>query len=119
MREYGLYINYEWCTGCHACEFACKQERELEPDQWGIRVVEVSYDKNGKKVIEYHPILTEYCNFCAERVQAGRKPACVHHCQAFCMGFDELEKLSQPMRQNGKGVVWGYPHKVEINRSQA
>lgn len=110
MREYGLYINYEWCTGCHACEFACKQERELEPDQWGIRVVEVSYDKNSKKVIEYHPILTEYCNFCAERVQAGRKPACVHHCQAFCMGFDELEKLSQPMRQNGKGVVWGYPH---------
>ncbi len=33
------------------------------------------------------------------------------------MGFGELEKLSQPMRQNEKGVVWGYPHKVERRRT--
>ena len=24
--EHGLLIDYEYCTGCHACEVACAQE---------------------------------------------------------------------------------------------
>ena len=38
--KYGLYIDYDWCSGCHACELACKQENDLKTDQWGIRVIE-------------------------------------------------------------------------------
>ena len=38
--EYGLYIDYEWCSGCHSCELACKQEHSLKTDEWGIRVME-------------------------------------------------------------------------------
>ncbi|RLF04803.1 MAG: oxidoreductase, partial [Thermoprotei archaeon] len=35
MPKYGLLIDYEYCTGCHTCEVACKQEHNLQPDQWG------------------------------------------------------------------------------------
>lgn len=111
-RKYGLYIDYEWCTGCHSCEYACKQEHEFEPGQCGIRVVEVSYVKEGRRLIEYHPLLTEHCNFCVERVQSGKRPACVHHCQAACMEFGELERMVELLKK-GKGTMWGYPQRVE------
>ena len=47
--EYGLYVDYEWCSGCHACELACKQEHDLKTDEWGIRVVERTY--RGKEKV--------------------------------------------------------------------
>ena len=30
MSQHGLLIDYEFCTGCHACEVACKVEKGLE-----------------------------------------------------------------------------------------
>ena len=41
MSEYGLLIDYEYCTGCHACELACKQEYHRAAGKvGGIRVME-------------------------------------------------------------------------------
>ena len=39
--EYGLLIDYEYCTGCHSCEVACAQEYKHEPGVRGIKVFEV------------------------------------------------------------------------------
>jgi len=33
--DYGLYVDYEWCSGCHACELACKQEHDLKNGRVG------------------------------------------------------------------------------------
>ena len=41
-QEYGLLIDNYWCTGCHTCEIACRNEHDLEPGCWGIRVREAS-----------------------------------------------------------------------------
>ncbi len=39
--EYGLLIDYEYCTGCHACEVACAQENRREAGTIkGIEVLE-------------------------------------------------------------------------------
>jgi len=103
----GLYIDYEWCSGCHACELACKQEHDLKLDQWGIRVVERTYDVNGKRVIEYVPIPTEFCNFCMNRVAQEMKPACVHHCMTKCMDFGPIEEMANLAAKKKKSVVWG------------
>ena len=27
--SYGLLVNYDWCTGCHSCEIACRNELGL------------------------------------------------------------------------------------------
>jgi len=110
LDSYGLYVNYEWCTGCHTCEDACKQERALEPGQYGIKVVEFSYEKEGRRIIDNHPILTEHCTFCMDRVRNGDKPSCVQHCQSQCLQFGKVEELIKVLKKNGKGVLWTYPH---------
>ena len=38
--EYGLLIDYEYCTGCHACEVACSQEFKRPPGMNGMQVIE-------------------------------------------------------------------------------
>ena len=32
-KEYGLFINFDYCTGCHTCEIACKKEHDLPEGQ--------------------------------------------------------------------------------------
>jgi Fe-S-cluster-containing dehydrogenase component len=105
--EYGLYIDYDWCSGCHACELACKQEHDLKTDQWGIRVVERTYRVADRIAIEYVPIPTEICNFCMARVKKGDNPACVHHCMTKCMDFGPMEEMARLAAKKKKTVVWG------------
>jgi Fe-S-cluster-containing dehydrogenase component len=105
--KYGLYIDYDWCSGCHSCELACKQENNLKTDQWGIRIIERTYTVNGRGVIEYVPIPTEFCNFCMGRVVEGMKPACVHHCMTKCMDFGPIEEMTELASKKKKSVVWG------------
>ena len=105
--EYGLYIDYDWCCGCHACELACKQEHDLKTDQWGIRVVERTYRVADRIAIEYVPIPTEICNFCMARVKNGDNPACVHHCMTKCMDFGPMEEMARLAAKKKKTVVWG------------
>ena len=35
--DYGLLIDYKYCTNCRSCEVACQQEKGLASDQFGIR----------------------------------------------------------------------------------
>ena len=38
MTQYGLLIDYEYCTGCNSCVIACKEEHDYPVGKWGIRV---------------------------------------------------------------------------------
>ena len=78
--------------------------------QYGIKVVEFSYEKEGRRIIDNHPILTEHCTFCMDRVRNGDKPSCVQHCQSQCLQFGKVEELIKVLKKNGKGVLWTYPH---------
>lgn len=40
MSANGLFINYEFCTGCHSCEVACKKEHKLPKGQFGMHVLQ-------------------------------------------------------------------------------
>jgi Fe-S-cluster-containing dehydrogenase component len=104
--KYGLYIDFDWCSGCHACEMACKQENNLKADQWGIKVIERTYESNGKLVIEYIPIPTELCGFCMSRLANNELPACVHHCMTDCMAFGPIEEMTKLAAEKKKSVVW-------------
>lgn len=105
MAQYGLMIDNEYCTGCHSCEVACKNEHELPLGQWGIKVLELGPWKlmDGKRwEFRYIPALTSYCDLCVDRVVAGSDPACVHHCLAKAMEFGTLEELAEKMKEKGK-----------------
>ena len=41
MPRNALMIDYEFCTGCHTCEVACKQEHDYPVGKGGIHLIEV------------------------------------------------------------------------------
>ena len=40
MSKRGLFINYDICFGCHACEMACSQEKQLPAGEFGIKIAQ-------------------------------------------------------------------------------
>lgn len=111
MSRNGLLINYEYCTGCHSCELACRNEKGLPLDKWGIKVSQTGPFESEPNVWEwsYVPVPTVMCDLCESRVQAGEKPACVHHCLAFCMNYGSIEELSTEMEKLGRKTVLFVP----------
>ncbi|WP_102378609.1 oxidoreductase [Raoultibacter timonensis] len=101
----GILVNYEYCTNCHSCEVACKKYLHLPKGEFGIKINEVGpYEiengtGKGKDRWEWHfaPTLTKACNLCEDRVEAGKMPMCVQHCQAWCMYYGEVEDLAKKM----------------------
>ncbi len=45
MSRKGLLIDYEYCTGCHSCEVACKQEHGYPVGRGGIDLREILTEK--------------------------------------------------------------------------
>ena len=97
----GILVNYEYCTNCHSCEVACKKYLGLPVGEFGIKVSEIGPfeysggEGKGKDRWEwcFIPALTKACNMCADRVEKGKMPMCVQHCQAWCMEYGEVEDL--------------------------
>ena len=84
MSQYGLLIDYEYCTNCHSCEVACEEAHDFPPKARGIRVFEdgpFEYG-DGQWNWNYIPTPSNRCDLCAQRVTNHQQPACVHHCLA-------------------------------------
>lgn len=104
-----LLINYEFCTGCHTCEVACKTEHNLENGQWGIKILQDGPRQlpDGKKwEYNYIPYPTSLCDLCADRVAEGRLPKCVHHCQAGVMEFGTVEEMAELILDRPNSVMF-------------
>ena len=108
MSEYGLLIDYKYCTGCLSCDFACNQEFDFPMGQSGIKVsLYGPWElENDKWEYLYVPAVTELCDMCEERVAKGKQPTCVQHCQALCMYFGTVEDLAKQMVGKSKQVLF-------------
>ena len=104
--DYGLLVDYKWCTGCHSCEVACQQVHEgYAPTsvggsyKLGIKLHEIGpYDLGDNKFQwEFIPVPTAHCDLCWERTSQGRLPACVVPCQGACLHYGTIEELSHMM----------------------
>ena len=85
----GILINYDYCTGCHSCEVACKKELGLPEGEFGIKLSETgpfeySAEAKGPGRWEWTwlPVVTKACDMCESRTAKGKMPMCVQHCQA-------------------------------------
>ena len=98
-KAYGLLINYEYCTGCMSCEMACAVEHDIPVGQYGIKMEEIGPWQIDKKhwQLDYVPVPTDMCDLCVSRLEKGKKPTCVKHCQAFCMKYGTVEELAAEM----------------------
>lgn len=98
MAQYGLLVNYKFCSGCHTCELACQQENRFQPDQFGIEVNSIGPFPVGKKwQYDYYVTPTDYCTGCKDRVAKGKLPSCVHHCQAGVLETGPIDELVKKM----------------------
>ena len=61
-----VFVRAELCVGCKACIVACP---------WSVP----QWDEAAGKAIK--------CDFCRERIDAGKKPACVTACTAHALEF--------------------------------
>lgn len=106
--RYGLLIDYEFCTGCQSCEVACKEEHGFPVGKWGIRVMDEGPWQIAEKQWNWNkiPTPTDLCDLCAERVAAGRKPTCVHHCLAQVMKFGPVDELARDLERKPKQVLF-------------
>lgn len=109
MAKKALLINYEYCTGCHACEVACKQEHGYPAGLGGIMVKDLTHESSDRVQVDFLPIPTEMCDLCAARTRAGESPACVKHCMSACMMFgdvSELARIAETMPRSAIFVPW-------------
>ena len=113
MADYGLLIDYEYCTGCESCVVACKEEHKLPVGKWGIRVLDDGpWQKDdsgeGGNCFNWNkiPVPTDLCDLCAERTAEGRLPSCVHHCQSGIMYYGTLEELAAKLAEKPKMVLF-------------
>ena len=105
--EFGLLIDYEYCTGCHSCELACAQEYNHQNGTRGIKVFEVEQKlPGGQLYLSYFPFPTEACILCPHLTREGLQPACVKSCMAACMKFGLLEDLAPDLAKKARMVLW-------------
>ena len=108
-QKYGLLIGNYWCTGCHSCEVSCKNEHDLPIGQFGIKMLVLGpWEKMEKGQWEhtYYPVLTSYCDLCADRVAMGKKPTCVSHCQAVVLEYGAVEDLAKKLDDKTKQCLY-------------
>ena len=91
-------MDYQYCSGCHACEVACKKEHDLPKGDFGIKVLVDGPRRCSDGVWEFDniPVPTHLCDLCEARVAAGKLPTCVHHCQAGVMAVSYTHLESRP-----------------------
>ena len=109
MTRNGLLIDYQYCTGCQSCAVACRQEHKYPAGKWGVKVDEKVFMDPAKPDsirIDYVPFPTEFCDLCASRTKKGEKPACVKHCQAWCMYHGTLIELVKLMESMPRSVLY-------------
>jgi Fe-S-cluster-containing dehydrogenase component len=105
--EYGLLIDYEYCTGCYACQVACAQEYKWPEGMGGMRVIEMEQKLPNKKAyLSFLPFPTELCILCAPRTREGKLPACVSTCMAACMKYGKIDELAEELKKKPRQVLW-------------
>ena len=103
----GLLINYQYCTGCHSCEVACRKKNDIPLGKWGIKINEVGPFKLDEDPdhttweFDYVPVPTSLCDLCADRLGQGLKPVCEVDCQALVIEHGPLEELAKRARELG------------------
>lgn len=97
---YGMFIDYEFCSGCHTCEVACQKELGLRPDEFGIELKVIGPHQLSEKYwqMDNLPAPTDICNACVDRLEKGKPASCVQHCQADCMRVGKVEELAPLMK---------------------
>jgi len=104
----GMLVNYEYCSGCHTCEVGCKERFDLPTGEFGIKLSQNGPWQHGADDWEWNfvPIPTHYCDFCKDRLAAGKKALCEKQCQSFVIKVGPLDELLKEMKTTKRCVLY-------------
>ena len=108
MGRIGMLINYDYCTGCHSCEVACRVEHGFADGQGGIIVNQIGPWEYETDCYQYTfiPTPTDQCDLCHVRAEKGKDPVCVHHCQAAVMQCGDIDSLLPAAGEGSRYVIY-------------
>ena len=108
--KYGMLIDYGNCTNCGTCMIACRKEKGLSLEEWGITVNEIGpATLGGSWEWDYVPTPSRLCDLCAGRMAEGKLPSCQHHCLAKVIEVLPLEEIPARMAEIGTKVTCYLP----------
>ena len=91
VREDGIVmVDYEQCIDCGSCLYACPYDARVRNDSQSYYFdteEPAPYEAEGVQ----RTLVVEKCIFCAPRVDAGLKPACVTNCPGNARVFGDLD----------------------------
>ncbi len=106
--NYGMVVNYKYCTNCHSCEVSCQKEKGLPEGEWGIKVQTMGpaeFERGWEW--DYLPVPSSNCDMCEGRIERGEKPLCALHCLASVIEVLPVEEIPAAMvKPEGKTVVF-------------
>ena len=110
MARKGILVDMNYCTGCHACEVACKQENQFPVGVGGIKITEmITETLDSPRVhFDYVPYFSKQCSLCAARINSGEdtKPACVKHCGTASLHYGDFEELAKRMADMPRSILY-------------
>lgn len=110
MAKKGILVDMNYCTGCHACEVACKQENNFPVGVWGIKITEMLMQNanNDRVQFDYIPYFSTNCTLCASRIASGEddKPSCAKHCGTASIHYGDIEELAKKMEHMPRSILY-------------
>ncbi len=83
MSKNIILVDLDRCTGCHACEIACKTENEgkqyVDVAQWGPETL------GGEMRTFYIPLMSGPSDDCRERLASGIDTPCITVCPTMAL----------------------------------
>jgi molybdopterin-containing oxidoreductase family iron-sulfur binding subunit len=101
MHPNGLVlIDKQKCIGCRACMVACPYEtRQFLWDIYNYYDGQLPTPYEQMKQKNYDKGTVVKCDFCSQRLDIGRQPACVDTCPASARFFGDLDDPESEVAQ--------------------
>ena len=100
----GMVLDYEMCSGCYACQTACRETNRYGYDEQWLQVIRRDpYFVDGK--LRMYHLLAPSLDKCAACFEADPDPLCAKVCSSAALFVGPLDELL-PVMEGRNAVLY-------------